>query len=749
MSHTAASAVAQPGQGPTMPRAPTRAPKRWNLAARAGRWSSEHRRAAIIGWLVFAVAAAVIGFAIGTRSMSTSDYATGESAVAARILARDFPQPAAESVLVHSPTATMSDPGFRAVVAAVVDRLAALRDVTGVRSPLASGGRGLTSPDGHSALVQFQVAGSSDAAADKIVPIRSAVDALERAHPGLVIEEFGTASGDRALNDTIAADLERAGYLSLPVTLAILLLAFGGLVAAGIPVLLALSGVLGTFGLAALVSHVVPEGSPTASVIFMIGMAVGVDYSLFYLRREREERARGRAPIAALQAAAATSGQAVLVSGTTVMIAMAGMLFTGAKVFTSIGVGTMLVVLVAMVGSVTVLPATLATLGPRVERGRLPFGGHRARTGGEGRVWGKILTPVLARPLASAAAAALVLVLLALPAFRLHTELLGFTSLPADTPIVQTYQRVQQAFPGASLPASVVIKAHDVASPRVRAGIAALERQAAATGQMTGPFALRTNRARTVAVVDVPLAGNGHDAASFRALDTLRHRVVPATVGRIPGATVAVTGETAGTRDFNDTIRSHVAVVFGFVIALAFLLLLVTFRSIVIPLKAVVLNLLSVGAAYGVLVAVFQDGWGAWLIGASATGAITSWLPLFLFVILFGLSMDYHVFILSRVKELVDQGMPTRAAVQHGIRTTAGTVTSAAMVMVAVFAIFITGHTADLKQMGLGLAVAVLLDATVIRGVLLPATMELFGEWNWYLPRRLERLLSWRSWRSL
>jgi len=694
---------------------------------------------------VFAVTAAVIGFVMGTRSMSNSDYATGESAVAERILARDFPQPAGESVFVHHPAATVRNPDFRAAIAAVVARLGTLRDVTGVRSPLGPGGRGLVSPDGHSALVQFEIAGDSDEAAGKVAPIQSAVHVLASSRPGFVMEEIGFASGNRALNDTIAQDLQRAGYLSLPVTLAILLVAFGAVAAAGIPVLLALSGVLGTLGLAALVSRVVPEGSPTASVIFMIGMAVGVDYALFYLRREREERAAGREPVAALRTAAATSGQAVLISGTTVVIAMAGMLFTGAKVFTSIGVGTMLMVLVAMVGSVTVLPAALAALGSRVERGRLPFIGRRTRMSGEGRVWGKILTPVLARPLVSAAAAVVLLVLLALPAFQLHTELLGFTSLPGDTPIMKTYQRVQKAFPGAPLPSSVVIKAQDVNSPEAQARIAALQNQATATGQMPGPVTVHTNHAGTVTVVDIPLTGNGHDAASFRALDTLRQRIVPATVAKIPGGTVAVTGDTAGTTDFNATIRSRIAMVFGFVIVLAFLLLLVTFRSIVIPLKAVVLNLLSVGAAYGILVAVFQYGWGASLIGAGATGAITSWLPLFLFVILFGLSMDYHVFILSRVKELVDQGMPTRVAVQRGIRTTAGTVTSAALVMVAVFAIFITGHTPDLKQMGLGLAVAVLLDATVIRGVLLPATMELFGEWNWYLPRWLGRLIGTRS----
>jgi uncharacterized membrane protein YdfJ with MMPL/SSD domain len=741
VGQTVMQAAGQPERGPALPQPQ----KRWNLAARAGRWSSEHRRAAVIGWLVFAVTAAVIGFAMGTRSMSSSDYATGQSAVAERILARDFPQPAGESVFVHHPAATVREPGFRAAVAAAVARLGALHDVTGVRSPLGPGGRGLVSPDGHSALVQFEIAGNADEAADKVAPVQSAVHALASSRPGFVIEEVGAASGNRALNDTIAQDLQRAGYLSLPVTLAILLVAFGAVVAAGVPVLLALSGVLGTLGLAALVSRVVPEGSPTASVIFMIGMAVGVDYSLFYLRRWREERAAGREPAAALRVAAATSGQAVLVSGTTVVIAMAGMLFTGAKVFTSIGVGTMLVVLVAMVGSVTVLPAALAALGSRVERGRLPFIGRRTRMSGEGRVWGKILTPVLARPLASAAAAAVLLVLLALPAFRLHTGLLGFTSLPGDTPIVKTYQRVQKAFPGASLPSSVVIKAQDVDSAEARARIAALENQATATGQMPGPVAVHTNHAGTVAVVDIPLTGNGHDAASFRALDNLRQRVIPATVAKIPDSTVAVTGETAGTTDFNDTIHSRIAVVFGFVITLAFLLLLVTFRSIVIALKAVILNLLSVGAAYGILVAVFQYGWGSSLIGGRATGAITSWLPLFLFVILFGLSMDYHVFILSRVKELVDRGMQTRGAVQRGIRTTAGTVTSAAVVMVAVFAIFITGRTPDLKQMGLGLAVAVFLDATVIRGVLLPATMELLGEWNWYLPRRLERLIGARS----
>jgi uncharacterized membrane protein YdfJ with MMPL/SSD domain len=726
----------------TLNRAEQDAPEAWKratLAGRIGSWSSRHRKMAVIGWFGLVSALVIIGAAMGTRSLTAADYATGDSGVAESILAAEFPQHAGESVLVQSPHKTTADPAFQAVLRAAAGRLRTLPGVIDVRSAHDPAGRGVISADGHSALVRFEIAGNLDHAAGKVAPILSAVAALQRSNPGFAIQEFGTASGNHALNDTLARDLQRAGYLSLPVTLAILLLAFGAVTAAGLPVLLALTGVAGTFGLAAVISHVVPAGSPTASVIFMIGMAVGVDYSLFYLRRVREERAAGRDDMSAVRRAAATSGQAVLVSGTIVMVAMAGMLFTGAKIFTSIGVGTMAVVFVAMVGSVTVLPAILAGMGGRVEKGRLPLLGQRGGSG-QGRLWGTILNPVLARPLVAAIGAALLLAGLALPALQMHTQLLDFTSLPKSTQIVQAYQRIQAAFPGSSLPASVVIQAPDMSSAQAMNKIAALKNEAMATGEVSRPIEVHTNAANTVTVVDVPLAGGGTDAVSFQALGRLRHQIIPATVGKIPGATAAVTGETAGTKDFNDTIRSHLALVFGFVIGLAFLLLLVTFRSIVIPIKAVALNLLSVGAAYGVLVAVFQYGWGAALIGATGTGAITSWLPLFLFVILFGLSMDYHVFILSRVKELADRGMPTREAVAHGIKNTAGTVTSAAAVMVAVFAIFVTGNTTDLKQMGFGLAVAVLLDATLIRGILLPATMELLGERNWYLPKWLERL---------
>jgi RND superfamily putative drug exporter len=322
----------------------------------------------------------------------------------------------------------------------------------------------------------------------------------------------------------------------------------------------------------------------------------------------------------------------------------------------------------------------------------------------------------------------------------MHTQLPSFTDLPKSIGIVKTYDRIQAAFPGAQTPADVVVRADDVTAPAVRKAIAALERRALASGRMSQPIQTRINAEHTVATISIPLQGDGNNDASKRALATLRDEVVPATLGQTAGVEVAVAGQTAGTSDFNETMKSHMPLVFGFVLALVFLLLLATFRSIVIPVKAVLLNLLSVGAAYGVLVAIFQHRWAEGVLGFHSNGAIATWLPLFLFVILFGLSMDYHVFILSRVKELVDAGMETGEAVATGIKRTASVVTSAAVVMVAVFAIFATLRTLDMKQMGVGLAVAILIDATIIRAVLLPATMKLLGDWNWYLPSWLEWL---------
>ena len=530
-------------------------------------------------------------------------------------------------------------------------------------------------------------------------------------------------------------------FLSLPITLVILVVAFGSLVAAGVPLLLAITAVAATLGIMGPVSQLFAVDEAAASVILLVGLAVGVDYSLFYLRRARAERRAGHSNEAALEIAAATSGRAVLISGLTVMIAMAGMFLTANATFISFAIGTIAVVAVAVIGSLTVLPAVISKLGDGVEKGRVPFiGRRRQRTGnGESRIWSAILDRVLRRPLVSAIAAGGLLVALAIPAFHMDTKNAGADGLPQDLPVVETYNRTLDAFPGQPMPAVVVIKADDIADPELVAAMKDMRREAVATGQMNNPVTYQANSDGNVGVMTIPMVGSGTDDESVSALAALREDVIPATVEGVAGAEVYVTGMTAGSEDFNEQMTSTAPVVFAFVLGLAFILLMATFRSIVIAIKAIVLNLLSVGAAYGVLVWVFQDGHLESLLGFESNGGITSWLPLFLFVLLFGLSMDYHVFILSRVREAFDSGMSTDDAVAHGIKSTAGVVTSAAVVMIAVFAVFATLGSLDFKQMGIGLSVAVLIDATIVRGVLLPATMKLLGDANWYLP-------SWLGW---
>jgi uncharacterized membrane protein YdfJ with MMPL/SSD domain len=716
-----------------------------NLGARAGRWSATHWKTAVLGWIVLVAALFALSSLVESKQVTSADITSGDSKVAEQILlTAGFPEYTGESVLIQHPSKRATDPDFQAVVADVAGTLGRLANVENVQAPVGPEGQALVSQDGHAALVQFQIPGDSADSADKVQPILRQVAAVQRAHPGYTVAELGGASATHELNETLRQDFKRAEQLTIPVTLLILVVAFGALVAASIPVVLAFTAVLATFGLVALASHLVPTaGETTQIVVLLIGMAVGVDYCLFYLRREREEVAAGRDRGSALRVAAATSGQAVLISGATVMVAVAGLLLAGDGVLSSIAVGSMLVVLVAVIGSLTVLPALLAKLGHRVDKGRIPFLGRRLERRRErgGGAWARVVGVVLRRPLLAAVSAGLVLVVLALPALGLRTRTLGITEqLPADLPIMKTYARIQTAFPGAQVPADVVVKAADVTSPPMRAAIEELHRRAIASGRMREPVQVDVNPAKTVAVVSIPLNGTGSDEQSAAALRALRTELLPATVGQVAGATAAVTGSTALDQDLSVLIRDRAPLVFAFVLGVAFLLLLVTFRSIVIPLKAIALNLLGVAASYGILAAVFQHGWGATLLGVKPNGAIVSWLPLFLFVVLFGLSMDYHVFILSRVKELVDLGQPTDDAVARAIKATAGTVTAAAVVMVAVFAIFAMLRTVDMKQLGIGMAVAVLLDATIIRAVLLPATMALLGDWNWYLPRWLRWL---------
>ncbi len=711
-----------------------------NLAARMGRWSAAHWKTATFGWLAFVVVAFALAGTVGTKNIDPNSSGPGESGRADRILEAGFEQPAGESVLIQSRSLTADDPAFVAAVEDVVARISRLDAVRNVRSPLDRADAGQIAENGHAALVEFEIRGDADTAVEKIDPVLDQIAEAQQAHPRFFIGEFGDASSAKAIDTAFADDLEKAGLLSLPITLIILVIAFGALVAAGIPLLLALTAVFATFGLIALPSQLLPVAPEASAIVLLVGLAVGVDYSMFYLKREREERAAGRGERAALEAAAATSGRSVLISGLTVMVAMAGMFLTGDATFASFGLATMIVVAVAVLGSLTVLPALLSKLGDRVDRGRVPLVGRLRRDSGGGRIWGTIVDRVLRRPRLSAVLAGGLLLAMAAPALQLRMATPGPETFPQSLPVVETYNRMQEAFPGSALPASVVVRAPNVNAPAVREAIDQLEQRALASGRMHEPITVDVNSDATVANITVPIDGKGADADSDAALAALREEIVPETVGALPNAESGVTGLTAEWKDAADQMKSKLPLVFAFVLLFAFALMLFAFRSLVITVKAILLNLLSVAAAYGVLVLVFQHGVGKGLLGFSSTAGIDPVVPMLLFVILFGLSMDYHVFILSRIRETFDRGASTEEAIAHGIKSTAGVVSSAAIVMVAVFAVFGTLSMLFFKQFGVGLATAILIDATIVRFVLLPATMKLLGDWNWYLPRWLEWL---------
>ncbi|WP_405634909.1 MMPL family transporter [Streptomyces sp. NBC_00056] len=718
------------------------------LAARAGGWSVRHRWAAVGIWVLFVVLAMGIGSAAGRVDVSDSDQLQGETTQAARIIDdAGIEEPAGETVLVQGRHGDVraTDADFRRAVDEVVKAVQGSGAVTNVTSPYDPRAKTI-SKDGRSALVRFDMRGDPGTASDRVEPVLKAVEKVQRTHGSLRIEEIGGASMGKTFEDAFGNDFQRAEYSAVPVALGILLIAFGALVAALLPVALAITAIMATMGLMGIVSHLQPMSDTANSVMLLVGLAVGVDYCLFYLRREREERMKGHDPQTALRVAAATSGRAIIVSGVTVCVAMAGMLFTGLAEFQAMGLASLMVVAVAMVGSVTVLPALLSLLGERVEKGRLPFlnrGRRRAGTGApEGsRFWQAVLRVVLARPAVSVVVAIGALLAVTAPALGMKTQNLTLDQEFGDSlPIVATYDRLNEAFPGGSEPAEVVVRAADINAPEVRSAIADFRAEAVSSGASRGPVDLAVHGRENVAFISVPLVGGSDQDRAEKSLALIRDRVRPDTLGKVDGVEAPVTGQVAGSKDFNDQIVGSVVPVFAFVVVFAFLLMLLSFRSLTVAITSIALNLLSVGAAYGILVAVFQNGWGASLVGAEGVGAIISWLPLFLFVILFGLSMDYHVFVVSRIREARLQGRTNRDAITHGVVTTAGVVTSAAVIMVAVFAIFGTLSMQSFKQMGVGLAAAVLIDATVIRGILLPAVMALLGERNWYLPKWLHRL---------
>jgi RND superfamily putative drug exporter len=700
------------------------------VVERVAGWSARHKKTAVFGWLLLVVAAVVVGQRLGTSDVNS--YDPGQAGQAERVLNRPVvQQPDSESVLVQGRPGQSygHDPQLQQAVREVVAALRAVPgSATAIASPLTS--EGMVS--GRSALVTFNVAGPPGNDDQAVVPAMNAVTVVAAHHPGLKIEEAGGASLDRATGSITSKDFRKAEVTSVPVSLVLLLIVFGALIAAGIPLLLAGTAVISAISLLAIPSRWLPIDSTTSSIVLLVGMAVGIDYSLFYLRRTREERAAGHDTKEALRIAARTSGRAIVVSGLTVMIAMAGLFLTGIDVFAGIAIGTIMVVGVAVLGSLTFLPGILSMFGKWTDRGRIPFLGKRRTAASDSRFWRLLVRAVVRRPLAWGGVATVALLALAVPVLSLHLEDPGIHDLPSSVPVVRSLIDISDAFPGGPAPAEVVVTGSNLGGKAVSEAVAALHGQVAATHDaIREPITTAMFGNDQVLVVSVPLAGGGTDATSNNALATLRDQALPATLGQVPGISYSVAGLTAGNHDFDAQLSKTVPWVFVFVLGLAFLLLMTTFRSVYIPALSIGLNLLSVGAAYGLMVLIFQDGRLQGPLGFTAYGGITAWLPLFMFVLLFGLSMDYHVFILSRIRELWRGGAAAKDAVTDGIARSAGVVTSAAVIMVAVFSIFATLSIFEFKVFGVGMAAAVLIDATVVRGVLLPAGLALLGDRAW------------------
>jgi len=543
---------------------------------------------------------------------------------------------------------------------------------------------------------------------------------------------------DDELDEILTEDFNRILIYSMVIGLVILILAFRALVAAVIPLVMAIGSIFTAIGIAALVSQVYPLVELYAEMILLMGLAVGIDYSLFIVSRFRTERSAGREKIEAITVAANTTGRAVFYAGITVVLSLAGLMLTRDTTFISMAAGAIIVVFVAVIASLTLLPGLLSLLGDNVNRLRIPILGRESDQGG---IWSIITGWVLARPVPLASLTVAGLVALTIPFFSMN---LGFNAgadaLPDALESKRALELLEDHFSSSLIsPAKVIVDAADINAPEIQAALAALIETVGNNDAFLGPFDTITDRAGTVTRINVPLAGNIDDDESEDAVRLLREQIVPKAFAGLNVQTF-VAGDTAEGIDFRDRMFSSAYYVFAFVLGLSFLLLLVMFRSIVIPINALVLNLLSVGAVYGVLVMVFQWGWGIGIPGSEETGIIETWLPLFLFGILFGLSMDYHMLLLNRIKEEYDKHDQNELAVATGIRLTAGQITSAAAVMVGVFAAFATSRILGLQQFGLGLAVAVFIDATVIRVILLPASMKLLGRWNWYLPGWLDWL---------
>ncbi|MFF9806650.1 MMPL family transporter [Streptomyces coeruleorubidus] len=710
-----------------------------SLSVRVARWSARHPWRAIAGWLVFVALCLGVGSAVGTNSAKTADYRVGEAGRAESLAAEaHLERRAAEQVLISSRSGGALDEGAaRAAADDLTDRMRRLPEVAGVADPLLSEDRRIL-------MVEVALKGEERDAKDKVDALVAQTSAVQEDHPGLLLEETGSPSVSKGVDKQRGDDLALSEAITLPVTLVTLMVVFGSVTMAGVPLLLALSSIAAAVGLSMVVSHVSPDAGVGTNVILMIGLAVGVDYTLFYLKREREERARsgGRLSSEALvELAAATSGRAVVVSGLAVVASTATLYLASDVIFSSLATGTIVVVLVAVASSLTALPALLVTLGRRAERRALRRAergkpARRVRGGsGGGRVWNALLRPAARHPLATLCVSVVALLALVVPLAGLKITEMSRDTHSRDIPAMRVYDRLNEAFPEQRVTHQVVVRADASRSPEVGGALREVARRAAADPLFTDASRIRSSADGRTSTLELKVPHLGNSDEAYDSLDRLRDDFLPATVGRITGAEYGVSGDVARYADYPAHQNGKLPLVLGALLLVTFAMTVYAFRSVVLGLLGVGLNLLSAAAALGLLVLVFQGTWAEGLLDFRSTGSIGSRVPLFLFVILFGLSMDYQVFVVSRIREAVLAGVPTRQAVLDGIRSSASVVTSAAVVMTTVFTSFVFLHIIEMKQMGFVLAAAVLIDAFVVRVMVLPAAMLLLGEASWWPSR--------------
>ena len=697
--------------------------------------------------MVLVCAAAVtvlyLGGALSNQQHFTNDP---ESSRATALINDRFPgnDRSQELVIVRSPGLTVDDPQFREQVQAVTSRVLALgpsvvqsgMDYTTDPSSV------LVSADRHAALLVFSMAQYADTASDEAKALTAAAREAA-ASSDFEVLVTGEASINSDFGATAESDLRKGEIFGVGIALVILVLVFGAVVTAAVPLIMALASILLAMGITALVGQVTDLSFFITNMITMIGLAMGIDYSLFVVSRYREERAAGRDKVDAIVRSGSTATRSVVFSALAVILALGGLFLVPSTLFQSMALGAIVAVFTALLAALTLLPALLGAMGDRVNALRVPFLRKTGGTSRPGGFWDRVSNGVMRRPVMSLIVAGGMLLLLASLYFSIDLGSAGVETLPASMASRQGFEVLQNGFPGASIQPVEVTIAGGPTSPAVTQGMDNLRAILAGDPDFVGPGTMRASVDGRLTVLSLVVMGEPNGEAAQAAVRTLRSEYLPTAftgTGLVTGTDILTTGQTSLTIDYLDTINGATGRVFLFILGLSFVLLLVVFRSIVVPLKAILMNLLSVGAAYGLMVAVFQKGWGADLLGLQKVDFVEAWVPLFLFAVLFGTSMDYHVFLLSRIRERFDQTGDNREAVAFGLRRTGGIITGAALIMVAVFGGFAAGDLVMFQQLGFGLAVAVFLDATVVRCVLVPAAMRLLGTANWWFPRWLDWL---------